>query len=130
MQGQFRDNTGSVGQQDCAQGALVSRTIFPNPEAPGRVLVLWAVGGRHPSASCVWACVRGRELLAGLREGPVPRGASGPWRARTEGRRLGSRCMVSPMEAITLAMRRKRRDRCCAAAGHDLTWLLSSITPP
>ena len=55
--------------------------------------------------------------------------ASEQWRARTEGLRLGSWCMVSPMEAITSAMRRNRRDRCCAVAEHDRTCLLSSTTP-
>ena len=41
IQGQFRDNMGSVGQKDCAQGTLVSRTTFLYSEAPGHVLVLW-----------------------------------------------------------------------------------------
>ena len=38
VQGEVGDDVGSVGQQDRAQGMLVSRTALPHPEAPSPVL--------------------------------------------------------------------------------------------
>ena len=86
MQGQVRDNIGSVSQQDCEQGTLVSRTTFSYSEAPGHVLVLWEdetlrnrVYGR--------SLMKGGHLHAGAGEkAPCVRAVVARAR-RTEGRR-------------------------------------------
>ena len=46
--------------------------------------------------------------------------------ALTEGRRLGSWCNESPVEAMISAIRRKRSILCCVMAEHVLACALSS----